>query len=1659
MQGRAAARSRRRVLTPLSPALLLTFAVLLHPERAEAFACVWTGASSTSWTTAGNWSSCNATIPQIADTVTVSSAANLPTIAIATSVTISGLTINSGATVTVDGTLALQGSSTGSGNLTVNGALNWSSGTMSGSGVTTIAAGGTLDFLGAAKTLDGRTINNAGTATVSGPAVTLTMANGAIFNNQASGSFEIRNDSTIASLGTGNTFNNPGTFSRTLGSGIATVGAVFNNTGTVNITSGTLSFSGSGTNTHTGPFNATGGTLRFNGGTHNVNAGANVTGTEVTFDLGTITIASTYNVSGTTSVNGATVGFTPASTITSLGATLTVTLGTLNLASGDPIALTTLTLTTGTLSGSDNITVSGVTTWSGGTMSGSGTTSIAPGGTLDLLGAAKTLDGRTLNNAGTATVSGAAVTLTMANGAAFNNQASGSFEIQNDSTIANSGTASTFNNQGTVSRTLSSGIATVGVVFNNAGTVNIASGTLSFAGSGTNTHTGPFNATGGTLRFNGGTHSVNAGANVTGTNVTFDLGTITIASTYNVSGTTSVNGATVGFASASTITSKGTAMTVTLGTLNLTSGEAIALTTLTLSGGILSGSDNVTVSGAMTWSGGTMSGSGTTTIASGGTLDLLGVVKTLDGRTLNNAGTATVSGPAVTLTMANGAIFNNQASGSFEVQNDSTIASLGTGSTFNNQGTFSRTLSSGIATVGVVFNNMGTVNITSGTLSFSGSGINTHTGPFNATGGTLRFSGGTHSVNAGANVTGTNVTFDLGTITIASTYSVSGTTSVNGATVSFTPASTITSKGTTLTVTLGNLNLASGEAIALTTLTLTTGTLSGSDNVTVTGLMTWSGGTMSGSGVTTIAAGGTLDFLGAVKTLDGRTLNNAGTATVSGPAVTLTMANGAIFNNQASGSFEVQNDSTIASLGTGSMFNNQGTFNRTLGSGTATVGVVFNNTGTVNITSGTLSFSGSGINTHAGPFNATGGTLRFNGGTHIVNAGANLTGTNVTFDLGTITIASTFNVTGTTSVNGATVGFTPASTITSLGATLTVTLGNLNLASGDPIALTALNLSAGTLSGSDNVTVTGVMTWSGGTMSGSGTTTIVAGGTLDLLGAAKNLGRNLNNAGTATVSGTAVIWTMANEAVFNNQASGSFEIQNDGTIANSGTGSTFNNLGTFSRSVSSGTATIGVVFSNAGTVNAQSGVLSFTGTYTQTAGGMHLTGGDILSNGAVNIQGGVLDGNGNIAGGLVVSGSGQLSPGASPGVITIAGNYTQSSPAALNIELSGTGAGQFDHVAASGSAAIGGTLNVTLLAFAPSPGDTFPLLTYASQVGSFGTLNLPALSGGLSWTALYAATAFSLRIQALLPDGPLRVDIHAPFAGSPNLNGVLDPGERVVVEPTWENPTAGPIAFTAAASNFTGPTGATYAINDAAANYGTVTPGASSNCFDATGNCYEFSVDDPPTRPAAHWDTTFDETASDGDLGSWTIHVGGSFNDISQTAPQYYFVETLFHNLVTSGCGGGAYCPDGPTTRAQMAVFLLKASQGSSYTPPVCSGVFGDVTCPSQFADWIEDLFSRGITAGCGGGNYCPTASTTRGQMAVFLLKTSLGPGYVPPACAGIFADVPCPGQDADWIEDLFNRGITAGCGGGNYCPTDPVTRGQMAVFLTNTFGLRLNGP
>jgi hypothetical protein len=139
-----------------------------------------------------------------------------------------------------------------------------------------------------------------------------------------------------------------------------------------------------------------------------------------------------------------------------------------------------------------------------------------------------------------------------------------------------------------------------------------------------------------------------------------------------------------------------------------------------------------------------------------------------------------------------------------------------------------------------------------------------------------------------------------------------------------------------------------------------------------------------------------------------------------------------------------------------------------------------------------------------------------------------------------------------------------------------------------------------------------------------------------------------------------------------------------------------------------------------------------------------------------------------------------------------------------------------------------------------------------------------------------------------------------------------------------------------------------------------------------------------------------------------------------------------------------------------MAVFLLKAEHGAAYVPPPATGsVFSDVSASAFAAAWIERLKAEGITGGCGNGKYCSNKAVKRSQMAVFLLKASLGASYSPPAAKGtVFSDVPKSAFAAAWIEDLHARGMTSGCGGGKYCPSSVSTRGQMAAFLVTAFSL-----
>ncbi len=184
--------------------------------------------------------------------------------------------------------------------------------------------------------------------------------------------------------------------------------------------------------------------------------------------------------------------------------------------------------------------------------------------------------------------------------------------------------------------------------------------------------------------------------------------------------------------------------------------------------------------------------------------------------------------------------------------------------------------------------------------------------------------------------------------------------------------------------------------------------------------------------------------------------------------------------------------------------------------------------------------------------------------------------------------------------------------------------------------------------------------------------------------------------------------------------------------------------------------------------------------------------------------------------------------------------------------------------------------------------------------------------------------------------------------------------------------------------------------------------------------------------------------------------VPSSFADVSPTQWAWSSIELLAANGITSGCASLSFCPEGEVTRAQMAVFLIRAVHGAAFVPPPATGTrFNDVPANYWAAAFIEQLAADGITTGCGLGGFCPELPVSRAQAAVLLLRALRGPLYIPPPASGtLFTDIPSTYWAAAWVEELARQGITSGCGDRLFCPEFAVNRAQMAVFLARTFNL-----
>ncbi|MHC4218704.1 MAG: beta strand repeat-containing protein, partial [Planctomycetota bacterium] len=785
-------------------------------------------------------------------------------------------------------------------------------------------------------------------------------------------------------------------------------------------------------------------------------------------------------------------------------ADLTVSNGTLSIETGN-LSTTNLTVSAGDVIGPGDITIATLFTWSGGDLEGTGT--MYANGAMDLESGIKDLL-RDLEVVGTTTWTGG---LLRVDDCVLTNF--GHFDVQSDVNITYISTPGLFDNQATFQKSggAAAGTTSVTARFDNDDTVDVQAGRVSFDGGGT--HTGDFTGLG-IVDFGGGTHTIGTTSSVTAADVVFGGGTVDIHGTFNVSGSTTVSGGGPHtFHADATVLSVGDPLTISSGTVDFSSGETIAVAFYTQSSGVLTGSDDVTVSDLLAWTGGNLEGTGT--MFANGDMDLGGGIKDCL-RDLEVTGTTIWTGGLLRIV---GGTFTNF--GLFDAQTDSSVSFYGTAGTFDNQGTFRKFGGGGITTVSVTFNSPGTVEVQTGTVTFTG--VGTYTGDLLGM-GTVGFGGGTHTLAGTSAITTADVVFSTGTTDIHGTYDVSGSTTVAGGTHTFHAEALVLDVGATLTVNSGTVDFGSGETIAVTFYSQSAGTLEGSDDVTVSSLLTWTGGDIDGTG--TMFANGDMDLAGGIKDLL-RDLEVTGTTT---------WTNGLfrIVDNLMTnlGLFDVQTDADITFFGTAGAIDNQGTFRKSGGTDLTSVTVAFDSTGPVVVQTGTVSFNGGGTFTN----DFTGlGSVGFGGGTTTVTAASTIAVTDLTFGGGVtdmaaspITVLNAIFSGGTSDLHDTVLlidtsitvsgggPHTFQSTVNLLdnGDTLTVSNGTVDFSSGEPIAVTTYNQSGGVLRGSDTVTISGLLTWTGGDMDGTGTT--IANGDMAFSGGIKDLLRNLEVAGDTT---------------------------------------------------------------------------------------------------------------------------------------------------------------------------------------------------------------------------------------------------------------------------------------------------------------------------------------------------------------------------------------------------------------------------------------------------------------------------------------------------------------------------------------------------------------
>jgi hypothetical protein len=210
---------------------------------------------------------------------------------------------------------------------------------------------------------------------------------------------------------------------------------------------------------------------------------------------------------------------------------------------------------------------------------------------------------------------------------------------------------------------------------------------------------------------------------------------------------------------------------------------------------------------------------------------------------------------------------------------------------------------------------------------------------------------------------------------------------------------------------------------------------------------------------------------------------------------------------------------------------------------------------------------------------------------------------------------------------------------------------------------------------------------------------------------------------------------------------------------------------------------------------------------------------------------------------------------------------------------------------------------------------------------------------------------------------------------------------------------------------------------------------------------------------------------------------GGSYTVRAMVDPQNHFLETNDGNncgwvrvsIPTSGgsasvTSSGTSCIDdytGTMYEPYIAWAFAEGITGGCRLDLFCTGnavtraqgasfIARGLDLPAATQDWFDDddgktheadvnrLAEAGITGGCGDRLFCPSETMTRAQMASLLVRALDLPDAGTP---DHFSDDDQSIHEAD-IDALAEAGITGGCAADRFCPNSPVTRGQIVTFL-----------